>query len=52
MAISEVKFMGAKYHDIPWGLYSDELPDGYYEKDGDIYLVDGDRKSDEIILLK
>ena len=52
MNISPIKFIGAKYHDIPCGLYVDELPDGYSEKDGDVYLVDGDIKTDEIILLK
>ena len=52
MNISQIEFIGAKYHDIECSLYLDQLPDGYYEKEGDIYLVEGDIKTDEIILLK
>ncbi len=38
MNISAIEFIGAKYHDVECSLYLDELPDVYYEKDGDIYV--------------
>ena len=45
-------FDGAKYYDNIMKLYIDELPDGYYEKDGDIYLSSSNTKTESIILLK
>tara|TARA_R110000737_G_scaffold277609_1_gene284371 strand:+ start:347 stop:505 length:159 start_codon:yes stop_codon:yes gene_type:complete len=49
MQISAIEFIGAKYHDIECGLYLDELPDGYHEKQDGVYLVESDVKSTEIV---
>ena len=45
-------FDGAKYYDNMMKLYIDELPNGYYEKDGDVYLSSSDTKNESIIILK
>lgn len=52
MKISEIEFIGAKYHDTECGLYIDELPNGYYEKNGDVYLIKGDIERFDIVRLK
>ena len=45
-------FDGAKYYDNIMRLYIDELPNGYYEKDGDVYLSSSDTKTESIVLLR
>lgn len=49
MKISSIKFKGAKYHDVAFGLYLECLPDGFYEKLGAVYLENGDIASNDII---
>ena len=51
MELSEIEFIGARYHDIVCGLYSDTLPDGYHEKNGVVYLTEENIETKEIVVI-